>query len=120
LIGTGINGNNYKINGFEFYCFDVFDIDKQEYLSPSDRVSFITENAIKHVPVLASEQSISELGSEYNDICSKLLDVATAKTVMKSSDVLREGLVFKSHERNKHSDIVHFKVISNEWLLKYE
>ena len=37
VVGSGIQGNPYKFNEKHFYLFDVFDIDKQEYLLPEER-----------------------------------------------------------------------------------
>ena len=47
----------------------------------------------------------------------ELLTMAEGQSIVAAQ---REGLVFKSNERNKYHEIVHFKAISNKWLLKNE
>lgn len=105
LIGEGIQGNPYKIKGLDFYLFNVFDIDKQEYLNPVDRRALADELSIQHVPVLVKDMSTMGSVSEY-------LDFAEGKSALNASTE-REGIVFKSVD-GKAS----FKAISNKFLLK--
>ena len=87
LIGEGIQGNAYKITGQEFYLFDIYDIDRGEYLTPLERRLFCDTHGIKHVPVLAKEMVISEW-------VTGLLAMADG-TSMLNTKTAREGLVFK-------------------------
>lgn len=105
LIGEGIQGNPYKIKGLDFYLFNIFDIDKQEYLNPIDRRALADELSIQHVPVLGKDMPTMESVSEY-------LDFAEGKSVLNASTE-REGIVFKSVDGK-----VSFKAISNKFLLK--
>ena len=105
LIGGKIQGNTYKRDKFEFYLYDIFDIDKQEYLEPSTVERIAQEFNIQHVPVL-------EIFKTENTTIEQLLQYAEGKSQIGVKPE-REGLVFKNLD-GKES----FKVISNKWLLK--
>lgn len=117
LIGEGINKNLYKIRGQEFRVFDIFDIDAKRLLTPSERVAFIStlENPkIQHVPILNHRLKIF-------DICGTMewiLEYAKGKSKL-NPEVEREGVVFKSHSLHG-GNVVSFKVVNNDYLLKYE
>ena len=106
LIGEGIQGNSYKVTGQEFFVFDIFDIDRGDYMTPFERRVFCDTHGIKHVPVLAKEMVIQEW-------VTGLLTMADGQSVL-NSKANREGLVFKSNVFDGPS----FKAISNRWLLK--
>jgi RNA ligase (TIGR02306 family) len=108
LIGEGIQGNSYKLTGQHFYCFDIFDIDKQEYLLPWQRWIMTDRLGINHVPIVNLEYPIHK-----EDTIEFLLHSAEGKSSVGAAPQ-REGLVFKS--LNKPN--VSFKAISNAWLLK--
>ncbi len=110
LVGEGIQGNKYKINGHRFYLFDVWDIDKQEYYYPWARGLFCSSYNILHVPVV----DILDHKGLNTDI-SLLLEYAEGKSEI-NPGTEREGVVFKSRDSNTAS----FKAISNKWLLKNE
>ena len=106
LIGEGIQGNAYKITGQEFYVFDIYDIDRGEYLTPLERRLFCDTHGIKHVPVLAKEMVIQEW-------VTGLLAMADGTSIL-NPKAAREGLVFKCNTFGGPS----FKCISNRWLIK--
>lgn len=103
LIGPKIQKNPYNRDGYEFYLFDVFDIDRATYYCSSDRLNLATAMDIKHVPVVAHTQLPS---------FEELLEFSDGKSALSNAD--REGIVFKSVQ----DPSVSFKVISNKWLLK--
>ncbi len=109
LVGEGIQGNSYKITGRMFYCFDIFDIDRQEYLLPSEVTDLCKELGIPTVPELDFDATI------VNFTVQQLLDMAEGRSEI-GVKPLREGLVFKSNQDRSLS----FKAISNSWLLKNE
>lgn len=113
LIGTGIQKNNEKITGQDIYIFDIFDIDNQRYLLPSERQKLVAELGLKHVPVLYSNY---EVFKEHDSIES-ILKMAEGTSMNPNS--IREGLVFKS-ESLYRGNTVSFKAINNEYLLKNE
>ena len=104
LIAPNIQSNYEKVNKPEFYVFDVFDIDKQEYMLPKERQEFCKLLDIPHVPIV--DKSLAMI-----DNVDKLLDMAEGDGMNKG--VKREGLVFK-HNNSEFS----FKAISNSYLLK--
>lgn len=104
LIGPSIQGNYERVAKNEFYVYDVFDIDKQEYLLPAARLALVSSLGLKHVPV-------HSLLCELDANVQQLLDMAEGEGMNKG--VKREGLVFK----HLHSDFS-FKAISNSYLLK--
>lgn len=107
LCGEGIQGNKYNITGHKFFVYDIFDIDKQEYLSPIDRNTLCSKFNLLHIPVVYPFYSFNE-----ETFVGQLLDFAEEKSILNPSQE-REGLVFKCNESNTS-----FKVISNKWLLK--
>ncbi len=106
LIGQGIQGNAYKVTGQDFFVFDIYDIDRGDYMTPFERRVFCDTHGIKHVPVLAKEMVIQER-------VTGLLTMADGQSVL-NPKTAREGLVFKSNVFDGPS----WKVISNRWLLK--
>lgn len=104
LIAPNIQGNYEKVNKPEFYVFDIFDIDKQEYMLPDERQEFCKILNIPHIPII-------DKSYEMIDNVDMLLDMAEGNGM--NVGVKREGLVFK-HNNSEFS----FKAISNSYLLK--
>jgi hypothetical protein len=55
VMGPGIQGNREQLKKPEFYIFDIFDIDRGEYVSPAERHALVEQFCtfwpqIKHVP----------------------------------------------------------------------
>ena len=105
LVGEGIQGNSYKLTGRQFFCFDIWDIDQQKYLLPSEMFKLCKELDVQTVPEIDSMYKLS------TDI-SGLIQNADGKSLV-GSKPKREGLVYKSNTKHNFS----FKVISNSWLL---
>ncbi|MDR3183345.1 MAG: hypothetical protein LBT89_10620 [Planctomycetaceae bacterium] len=113
ICGEGIQSNREKIPNREqqFFVFDVFDIDTQKYISGEERRSLAAQFDMLHVPVIAEDYCIDgNLAAE--QIVPHLLEFADGPGLYNDC---REGLVFKSLSDPN----VHFKVISNKYLLKY-
>jgi RNA ligase (TIGR02306 family) len=108
LVGPGIQGNKYKLTDIDFYVFTVYDIDKGEYLSSADRLELCEKLGLKHVPVITKLSLIN-----YN--IDVLLTLAEGKSKL-NLNTEREGIVFK----NIQNPQLHFKTISNRFLLKFE
>lgn len=106
LMGPGIQKNQEKLKNPEFFCFDIFNIETQGYVSSEIRDYICEELGIKQVHVLDRKYKLSE----FNTI-EDLLEFADGPSM--NLDTKREGLVFKSVDGTKS-----FKVISNKWLLK--
>lgn len=104
LIGSGIQGNPYNIKGQTVRFYNVFDIDKQEYLGYNGFIQTLNSLGLDSVPVLDLSFSLPETIDEllsYSENVSMLND----KTQ-------REGVVIRDHDRK-----ISFKVISNKFLL---
>lgn len=106
VIGPKIQKNPYRLGKNKFYCYNVFDIDKREYLSAKERHEICQKLGILHVPVIKTVI----LNQEYKTLADIIKDADGKSTL---ADVKREGLVFKT-------DGFSFKAISNEWLLENE
>jgi len=106
LVGEGIQGNIYKIRGQEFFVYDIYDIDRGEYLLPDERDAFMDQWRLKHVPVL--RRAVSFAGMTVADV----LKSADGQSVLGPIGCLREGLVYKCRSRN-----ISFKAISDLYLL---
>ena len=105
LVGEGIQGNPYKIEGREFYIFNVYDISARKYVPPVLAKTFTEAMGLKYVPIVTETGSIEpNLGS--------ILSMADGYSFVNPS-TLREGLVFKRVDM-----MTSFKAISNKWLLK--
>lgn len=106
LIGTGIQGNPYKLTGHDFYLFNVFNIDEQRYLAPWERVALCKDLGIKHVPIISALRYCASS-------IESILEDAEGKSALNAATE-REGLVYKSEDNGDIS----FKAISNKFLLK--
>lgn len=106
LIGPGVQGNIYKLKELDFRVFNVFLIDKHQYL-PYDVMYKICETiGLRCVPQIYQEFKLP------NSV-DKLLELAEGQSVL--APVEREGLVFRTDDRS-----ISFKAISNKYLSKKE
>lgn len=106
LLGGQIQGNSYKITGFKFFLYDIYDIDKQEYLRPEVVEQFAAMHGISHVPIIGYVTLPKE------DTIQALLLDADGKSAV-GCNPKREGFVYKSTKDTSIS----VKCISNNWLL---
>lgn len=109
LFGEGIQGNPEKIIGQDFRIFDIYDIDKKHFVSPSERVVIVEQLGLKHVPIIANNFSIKDMSVD------DLLEYAEGESLHSKK---REGLVFKAMSYNRFGNIDSFKCIANSYLLK--
>lgn len=107
IIGEGIQKNQEKIKGQDFYVFNVWDPIRSEYLSADERKQIVLALGLKHAPVLHESITLRELGL---DTVDKILKYAEGPSMNSGS---REGLVFKSIDGK-----FMFKAVSNAWLTK--
>jgi len=107
IIGEGIQKNQERIKGHDFYVFNIWDPNTKQYLSSEDREKIVKQLGLKHVPVLHKSITLRELRL---DSIEKILKFAEGPSMISSS---REGLVFKSIDGQ-----FMFKAISNSWLVK--
>lgn len=107
ILGPGIQGNRYKQKDLTLYIFDVYDIDMQRYMEPSERIQVVNDLGLIHVPVIPFTSM-----TWANPLTMESL-IAMADGTSQLSEHPREGLAIKGPG-------VRFKVISNSWLLKFE
>lgn len=103
LMGEGIQGNREGFKGHRFIVFDIFDIQKHEYLSPALRRHAAEWRGIEHVPVIGTDWKAPNSVEEG-------LALAEGPSI---NHKIREGLVWKCNEDPSFS----FKTISNKYLL---
>lgn len=115
LMGPNIQSNRENLQEHCLYIFDVFDIDKQEYLLPKERHEFlerllstgVDKDKVKIIPVIEKEKYVSD----FNSVDDFLL-YAEGESMFNK---IREGVVFKSHASG-----FSFKSINNKYLLKFD
>lgn len=107
LVGPNIQSNHEKVSDFEFYCFDVFDIKSQKYLTATERHLFCTRFNIPHVPVVGMTKVLADHPS-----IDELLERVDDRSM--NPNTISEGRVYKSTT----NPAITFKVINNRYLLK--
>lgn len=107
IVGFGVQGNIYRFSKQKFFLFDVYDADNGCYLRPSDRSDIANCLGMEHVPVIFDNFTFD------NSIdIDALLSMSDGQSILRKEQ-LREGLVFKAHEKH-----VSFKAVSNKYLIK--
>lgn len=116
FMGPKIQGNIENFKEFKFFVYNIWDIDKGDWLSAEERYSLIEDinkiidYKLLHVPVL--DHSI-KIFSEVDNL-DDLLAMADGPSINAKR---REGDVYKSIEKID-GRYIQFKVISNAYLLK--
>lgn len=110
LIGEGIQENNEKIKGQDFYIFNVWDIDNGTYLAPKERDNVLEnlKNLGAKIKTVPTEGFVS---FPENVTVDNILELADGKSLFAKN---REGIVFKRIDGQ-----FSFKAISNWYLLKH-
>ena len=120
LVGEGIQGNKLKIKGQTVFFFNIFDIDKHDFMSFENLKQTLKTLDLPFVPVL-SENYILE-----NDI-QKIVERANVKTTLNPL-AWAEGIVIRplteilDREFTNELDFggrITFKAINPEFLIKY-
>ena len=117
IIGHGVQGNPYKLKENVWYIFDIFDVDKQSYLTYEKRnkvidnlnnLLYVFGKQLKSVPTITTFDSLEAYP------CETLLEIANGESLIGLAKVPREGYVAKRADNGNIS----FKAISNQYLLK--
>jgi RNA ligase (TIGR02306 family) len=107
----GIQKNRLRLNAPELFVFDIFDLDKTEYIRVSEMVEITHKLGLK----LAD---IEEEGETFNYTLDELLERARGKY---PGGKHKEGIVIRSRDIPKgRKHRISFKVINNDFLLKEE
>lgn len=113
LVGPGVQGNKLGLSDLDVYIFNVFDIQKHEYLNYEDFKSFVTNIGLKHVPI-KYEGDMGTFNSP-NDM------LEFASIINYDNGKPAEGLVWRP-VIEKISDVLNgrlsVKTISNRFLLE--
>ena len=108
VCGPGIQKNRYRLAKHTFFVFNIYDIDKGRYLTPTERTTMMCEfDGFDHVPILNS--------IALPDTVDAILSLADGKSQL--TDTPREGIVFKAMVL-EGGNIPSFKAISNAFLEK--
>jgi hypothetical protein len=120
LIGMGIQKNNLRLPENKVLFFNVFNIDKFEYLNYQEAFTFLAVLDLEAVPVVG-------LFYELDDNIDNLIEKSKGFSLL-NPKIYREGIVIRpmkelvdlqmSSEFNNGR--VSFKAINPEYLLKYE
>jgi RNA ligase (TIGR02306 family) len=120
IIGPGVpnsgkSGNNIMgLDEIELAVFNVYDMEKREYLSFIDFIEFCNKFELKTVPMF-------ETGMSFHYTMDELIDYASHAKY--SNGNIAEGIVIRP-QNETYSYILQgrlsFKVLSNEYLLKCE
>lgn len=110
LIGEKIQSNHEKIDGLDFYVFDVYNIAEQRYLTPTERADMFTKElkTLKHVPILGVVKILRHCPN-----IPSLLERVKGESMNKGT--ISEGRVYKAMDGTKS-----FKCINNDYLLRCE
>jgi RNA ligase (TIGR02306 family) len=109
ILGEGVQGNKYKFKGQKLLVYNIFDVDKYQYLSKEEMLEICNLFNLETVPNIFTNFSLTETIDE-------LVEIANDKSKL-NSNTIREGLVWVSIDSPKR---ISFKTISNQFLLKYE
>jgi RNA ligase (TIGR02306 family) len=116
FMGPKIQKNIEGFTDFKFFVYNIWDINKADWMSSTERFAFLNEinsflsKELLHVPVLDKEIKIFSIVNSLDEI----LAMAEGPSI---NAKLREGDVYKSiHKIN--GSYIQFKVISNAYLLK--
>lgn len=117
LMGPGIQSNREGLKDYEFYVFKIWDIDKQRYLSPEEKLATLQSynwglpegNKLKTVSNVLGEGLQYLTLSQFKTI-DDILAFAEGPSLV---NPVREGLVFTKKDGSSS-----FKAISNKYLLE--
>lgn len=106
IIGEGIQKNPYKIKGQKLFVFNIFDIDKYEYISKNETKLILEKLNLNSVPEINTEMDLP------NSI-DEALKIAEGKSAI-NNKTEREGFVWVAIDSPER---ISFKTISNKFLL---
>jgi len=102
IIGTGIQGNKYKIEGYDFYAFNL--IYPTVNVDSGSACQILIDYNIKFVPILSATFKLK-------DTIKECVEYAKGKSTL--LPVLREGVVVRNYDKG-----ISFKIINPDFLLK--
>jgi len=115
IIGPAIQKNKYSLKDIDFYVFNV--VENGVKYSPDQMILFCEQLGLKHVPILAQSTVWALVDCKKEDVSQMvqaLVKYSNANSAL--APVPREGIVMRVVD----DPSVSLKVISPEFLLKYE
>ena len=113
IVGPKINSNRMKLTQSDFFVFDIYDVDREEYMSFDAMCSLCTELGLFTVPLIyrgpAAALTLSLDGL-----------MQLAESAEYAPGVAAEGIVVNSDDPAWRKRRAHFKVISNKYLIRNE
>jgi hypothetical protein len=112
LVGPSIQGNNEELPDHDWFIFNIWDIDKQKYLTMEERDNILAQLNLLGCPIpLKKVPSLGLVNLGNFKSIDDYLTFAEGPSLNPKSK--REGVVFRSLDGTKS-----FKAISNSYLLK--
>jgi len=108
LVGEGIQGNKLKLKGQTVYFFNVFFIDEYRYAEYAEWLGMLAHLGLSSVPILNEAYKLE------NNM-DAILKLSNRRSTIQQ-EAMAEGIVIRLI---KEGEMVSFKAISNEFLLKY-
>lgn len=106
LVGAGIQGNFEKFDTYQVFAYNIFDIEKQE---------FVDYNTFKQMAEAVDLQIVPEIYEEQYILQESLPDILEMANGTGLLSDYREGIVWKQVDGK-----IQFKAISNKYLEKQE
>ena len=112
LLGPGVQKNKYKLKEHDLLVFNVYDIDKSQYVDFKELGKIVYDlglYAVPYIGLLKLDHSVEEL-------------VELAKGQSRLYETKREGVVFRPLQESRDDELgrLSFKVINPEFLLKHD
>ncbi|BBM82346.1 RNA ligase (ATP) [Candidatus Uabimicrobium amorphum] len=114
ICGPRVQKNRLELSELSFFVFNVWDIDKQEYLAFDDFIEFCKRIDLPTVPILESHFHFDETVT-----AESLLKMAEGKYANTKNE--REGIVVRPRQETQSEILggrLSCKAISNKFLLK--
>ena len=110
LVGPGVNADRDGYKDYEFHVFRIWDIINQGFVPPKNRRNICHVLKLPHVQVIEDNYPFFQKITTIEEA----LKFAEGKTIRGNE---REGIVLKQDDGNGD---LHFKIVSNRYLLKQE
>jgi len=113
LLGPGVQGNKYKLSDHDLFVFNVYDIDKSEYVNLDEMIKVVGLLGMKMVPM------VGEITLD-NTTVEQMVEMAAGKSAL--CETKREGIVLRPFEEERDDELgrLSIKVINPGFLLKHD
>ena len=113
LIGPKICKNQYKLEEYQYYIFNIYDIDKQNYWDLERVLVFTKHHKLPFVPIIKRSIPLS-------DNFDETMQLARDKSRI-AKNVMREGIVIRTVKEQVDEVFgrVSFKIVDPKQLLKH-